>query len=121
MPRRVRNPSDQGRFMKTSPRGTSDSARKPQRSQKPSLGAAADRAFPPEDLTFRPSAGTSLGVELELQILDRETGDLAPGAVRLLQACREEAIEGVTAELLQSMVEIKTGVCRDVNEVRDTL
>src|SRR5438046_7939039 len=82
---------------------------------------AADRRQALEDLTFRPSAGTSLGVELELQILDRETGDLAPGAVRLLQAFREEAIDGVTAELLQSMIEIKTGICRDVNEVRDSL
>src|SRR5438445_1059678 len=75
----------------------------------------------PEDLTFRPSAGPSLGVELELQILDRESGDLAPGAVRLLQACREEGIDGVSAELLQSTIEVKTGVCDSVNEVRDTL
>jgi carboxylate-amine ligase len=81
----------------------------------------ADSAEPLEDLTFRPSAGTSLGVELELQILDRETGDLAPGAVRLLQACRGEQLSGVSAELLQSMIEIKTGVCRDVQEVRDAL
>src|SRR5438067_2876259 len=74
-----------------------------------------------EDLTFRPSAGPSLGVELELQILDRESGDLAPGAVRLLQACREEGIDGVSAELLQSTIEVKTGVCGSVNEVRDSL
>ncbi|MFL5242431.1 MAG: YbdK family carboxylate-amine ligase [Gemmataceae bacterium] len=80
-----------------------------------------DPAHPPEDLTFSPSRGASVGVELELQILDRETGDLAPGAVRLLQACREEAIEGVTAELLQSTIEIKTDVCANVREARDTL
>lgn len=82
---------------------------------------AADPAHPPEDLTFRPSAGTSLGVELELQILDRESGDLAPGAVRLLQACREEGLENATAELLQSMIEIKTGVCQDVHAVQESL
>ena len=82
---------------------------------------SADSAQPPEDLTFRPSAGTSLGVEVELQILDRESGDLAPGAVRLLQACREEHIAGVTAELLQSMIEVKTEVCRNVREVRESL
>ena len=80
-----------------------------------------DPAHPAEDLTFCPSRGASVGVELELQILDRETGDLAPGAVRLLQACREEAIEGVSAELLQSTIEIKTGVCQSVTEARDTL
>src|SRR5262249_49372614 len=75
----------------------------------------------PEDLTFRPSTGTSLGVELELQILDRESGDLAPGAVRLLQACREEGIDDVSAELHQSMIEVKTGVCQSVAEVQRTL
>jgi carboxylate-amine ligase len=74
-----------------------------------------------EDLAFRPSPTTSLGVELELQILDRESGDLAPGAVRILSACAEEKIEGVSAELLQSMIEIKTGVCANVAEVRAAL
>lgn len=82
---------------------------------------AANPADRPEDLTFRASTSTSLGVELELQILDRESGDLAPGAIRLLQACREEGVEGISAELLQSMVEIKTGVCQSVTDVRDAL
>jgi carboxylate-amine ligase len=74
-----------------------------------------------EDLDFRGSPGPSLGVELELQILDKETGDLSPGAVRLLKACEEEEIDGVSAELLQSTIEVKTDVCRSVAEVRDTL
>jgi carboxylate-amine ligase len=81
---------------------------------------AADES-PLEDLTFRGSAEPTLGVELELQILDRESGDLAPGAVRILPVCAEEGLEGVTAELLQSMIEVKTGVCRSVAEVRDSL
>jgi carboxylate-amine ligase len=74
-----------------------------------------------EDLTFRPSPGPSLGVELEFQILDRDSGDLAPGAVRILPACAEENIEGVSAELLQSMIEVKTDICGSVAEVRDAL
>lgn len=74
-----------------------------------------------EDLAFHPSPEPTLGVELELQILDRDSGDLAPGAVRILQACREEGIEGVSAELLQSYVEVKTGVCRDIAEAREQL
>src|SRR5579864_1546717 len=71
------------------------------------------------ELTFCSSPEATLGVELELQILDRESGDLAPGAVSLLKACAEESIEGVTAELMQSMVEVKTGICHSVVEVRD--
>ncbi|MCI0684227.1 MAG: YbdK family carboxylate-amine ligase [Gemmataceae bacterium] len=74
-----------------------------------------------EDLTFHGSATPTLGVELELQILDRDTGDLAPGAVRILKACEQEKVEGVSAELMQSMFEIKTGVCGSVGEARDQL
>src|SRR5438067_2102704 len=64
-----------------------------------------------EDLTFRPCTEPTVGVEIELQVLDRESGDLAPGSVRILHACKEEGITDVTAELMQSMIEIKTGVC----------
>lgn len=74
-----------------------------------------------EDLAFHGSAAPSLGVELELQILDRESGDLTPGAVRILKLCEEEKVEGVSAELMQSMFEIKTGVCQNVHEVREQL
>jgi carboxylate-amine ligase len=62
-----------------------------------------------------------VGIELELQILDRNSGDLSPGAVRLLAACAEEGLDGVTAEFMQSQLEIKTGVCRNVAELRATL
>lgn len=81
----------------------------------------AHEAKPVEDLNFRSSPASTLGVELELQILDRDSGDLTPGSVRLLKACGEEGVTGATAEMHQAMIEVKTGVCRDVNEVRDTL
>src|SRR5207253_2728651 len=74
-----------------------------------------------EELTFRPSPETTLGVELELQILDKETGDLAPGAVPILKACQQDSIPGVSAELMQSMIEIKTGICADVAAVKAEL
>ena len=74
-----------------------------------------------EELTFVPSTAGTIGVEIELQILDRETGDLAPGAVRILKACAEESITGPSAELMQSMLEVKTGICRSVTEVREQL
>ncbi len=76
---------------------------------------------PFESLTFQPSAIGTVGVELELQVLDRETGNLAPGADRILDACAEEGIEGVTGEFLLSMLEVKTGVCQNVSEVAATL
>ena len=72
----------------------------------------------PEDMLFHPSAEPAVGVEIELQILDRDTGDLAPGAVPILKACEEDKIEGTSAELMQSMIEVKTGICHSVDEVR---
>lgn len=74
-----------------------------------------------DDLAFHGSAEPTLGVELELQILDRESGDLAPGAVRILKLCEEEKVAGVSAELMQSMFEVKTDVCKNVTEVREQL
>jgi glutamate---cysteine ligase / carboxylate-amine ligase len=74
-----------------------------------------------DEMTFRPSPKPTVGVELELQILDRDSGDLAPGAVPLLKACHEEGLACVSAELMQSMIEIKTGVCHQVSELRNEL
>jgi carboxylate-amine ligase len=74
-----------------------------------------------DELTFRPCPGHAFGVEVELQILDRESADCAPGAPRLLRACQEEGIDGTAAELMQSMIEVKTGICQSVDEARDQL
>jgi carboxylate-amine ligase len=76
---------------------------------------------PLEDLTFQPSVEPTLGVELELQILERESGDLAPGAVRILDACRDANIEGVSGEFLLSMLEVRTEVCSSVADVAASL
>ena len=82
--------------------------------EKPSPGKS-------DELQFRPSLEPTLGVEIELQILDRDSGDLSPGAVPIIKACQQEKIEGVAAELMQSMIEVKTGVCKTVDEARDQL
>ncbi len=75
-----------------------------------------------EELAFHPSPETTLGVELELQILDRESGDLAlERKCGFSEACAADAVEGASAELMQSMLEIKTGVCANVAEVRNQL
>ena len=73
------------------------------------------------ELTFRSSPQATIGVELEFQIIDRESRDLAPGAVRILKECAAEGIQNVTAELMQSMIELKTGVCQNVAEARQEI
>jgi carboxylate-amine ligase len=74
-----------------------------------------------EEMHFHPTPEPWMGVEIELQILDRDTGDLAPGAVRILKACAEHKVEGASAELMQSMLEVKTGICKTIDEVREQL
>src|SRR5436190_22383397 len=51
---------------------------------------------------FHGSAECTVGVELELQILDGDggSGELSPGALRILDACEEEGLEGVDREFL---------------------
>lgn len=73
------------------------------------------------ELTFRSSPRPTLGVELELLVLDPRTRDLVPGSVRILEACAAESVPGVTAELMQSMIEVKTDICQNVAEVHDQL
>ncbi len=74
-----------------------------------------------DSIRFQPSAGPTIGLELELQIVDPETGDLVPGSVRILKACKEEGLSNVTAELMQSMIEVKTGICQNVAEAKKEL
>jgi carboxylate-amine ligase len=68
-------------------------------------------------LQFQSSPTNTIGIEIEIQILDRETGDLVPGAVPILNICKSESVEGVSSEFMQSMIEIKTGICANVSEL----
>lgn len=76
---------------------------------------------PVEKLTFNRSESPTIGVEIELPIIDRDSKELAPGSPRILAACKEEGIEGVSAELMQSMIELQTGVCENVRDAHQQL
>jgi glutamate---cysteine ligase / carboxylate-amine ligase len=62
----------------------------------------------------------TLGVELELQLLDWRTFDLCPAAPRVLEKLGGESAR-IKPEIFQSMIEINTGICRNVAEVRGDL
>jgi carboxylate-amine ligase len=70
-------------------------------------------------LPFTPSPQMTLGVEIELQIIDPATRDLSPGAPRLLE--RLAGDPQIKPELLQAMIEVSTGVCDDLGQVRREL
>jgi glutamate---cysteine ligase / carboxylate-amine ligase len=63
----------------------------------------------------------TLGVEEEYQIVDAQTRELRPRALRILPAARERVGDSVTPELYLSQIEIGTPVCRGLGEVREQL
>jgi carboxylate-amine ligase len=76
------------------------------------------------EIPFRSSERASLGVEWELQLVDRATRELTAGAIEVLEEIRPEGAEEhpkAKHELLQSTVEVITGVCTTVAEAKADL
>ena len=76
------------------------------------------------DILFNASAGPSLGVEVELQLVDLETRELRSGASEILRRLEKEQGEPhpkAKNELMESCVEVITGVCSTVAEARADL
>lgn len=65
---------------------------------------------------FAPSARSSVGIEWELGLVDLGSGELAPAASRVLEACGGGEDAPVRKEYLQSMIELVSGVHRTVGE-----
>jgi carboxylate-amine ligase len=76
------------------------------------------------DILFNASAGSSLGVEVELQLVDRESRDLKSGASEILRRLEKERGEPhpkAKNELIESNIELITGICSTVAEARADL
>ena len=68
--------------------------------------------------TFGKSAALSLGVELELQLVNTHDYDLAPYSDEMLRLMAKIPLPGsVVPEMTSSMIEISTGVCHSCTEV----
>jgi len=67
-------------------------------------------------MTERPAF--TLGVEEEFQIIDPETRDLRSHVQQLLEEGKRLLKERVKPEMHQSVIELGTGICKDVGEVR---
>jgi carboxylate-amine ligase len=83
----------------------------------------------PLKIDFAQSAQSTLGVEWELALVDRSTGDLVPVATDVLRQLRASHSElqdddehpHVKQELLLNTVELVTGVCATVHEAKEDL
>ena len=67
---------------------------------------------------FHHSEPLTLGVELELQLVNTNDYDLAPYAEDMLRLMKKTPLPGsVVPEMTNSMIEISTGICRSSSEV----
>ena len=71
-------------------------------------------------LVFNANDSPTLGVELELQLVDAETQELKSVILDLMEHVGTEQ-EWLKPELMQSYVEINTCVCHNIAEVRTDL
>jgi carboxylate-amine ligase len=76
-------------------------------------------------ISWNPSRGATIGVEWELQLLDTRTRMLRQDAGEVLAALPGLTEEGehpkIRHELMQSTVEVVTGICSTVSEAKDDL
>lgn len=75
-------------------------------------------------IPFNPSEGSSLGIEWELQLVDLATRELTAGAVDILAEIAPAGADEhpkAKLELMQSTVEVITGICRTVREAQHDL
>ncbi|ROZ79856.1 glutamate--cysteine ligase [Ramlibacter sp. WS9] len=91
--------------------------------------ATAPQESAPALEAFQQSAALSLGVELELQLVNTHDYDLAPYSDEMLRLMSKYKLPGaVVPEMTSSMIEISTGVCdsssqvlAELSEIRDAL
>jgi carboxylate-amine ligase len=72
-------------------------------------------------LEFTRNENPTIGVEIELQLVDAETFALSNSIEPILDRLPAELKERVKPELMQCYLEINTGVCRTVAEAGDDL
>jgi glutamate---cysteine ligase / carboxylate-amine ligase len=90
---------------------------------------APGKAANSPDMEFRPSTGNSVGVELELQILNSRDYNLARDAADLIDLLEKTTRSGaVKPEITESMVELNTSVhhrhdtmVKELQELRDAV
>src|ERR1700728_4144180 len=70
---------------------------------------------------FRGNPRPTLGVEVELQLVDSRSMALRSAIAEILADLPEALQDSVKPEFMQCYVEINTGVCRTVDEVESDL
>jgi len=74
-----------------------------------------------DPLIFNPSTPYTIGVELEFQLLEPDTCNLSHKGPDLLAKVAPDLQPHITAEFIQSMVEVNTKICHTMTDVADNL
>jgi carboxylate-amine ligase len=72
-------------------------------------------------LEFHSNAAPTVGVEIEMSIVDAETQQLISGSNALLERVPTELHDQVKHELMQCCIEVISGVCHTIPEAREDL
>lgn len=72
-------------------------------------------------LVFQGSSKPTLGVEIELQLLDANSLDLSPHSALILSACEKQGLERVNSEIHLSMIEVNSEISENVKQCGDYL
>ena len=72
-------------------------------------------------IQFTTSKPFTLGVEIELQILDPKSLNLVPRAPDILSMVPDNLKDRIKPEFIRSMIEVNTEVCSDMEQVKDSL
>ena len=72
-------------------------------------------------IEFQDSKPFSLGVEIELQIIDRNDLNLTPRAPEILAMVPAELQERIKPEFIRSMIEVNTEICSNMDQVKENL
>ena len=74
-----------------------------------------------ERIDFNASSEPSLGVEIELALVDKKTGELTSACPELIANLPELQRGAIKPELMQCYIELNTDVCKTVSEAGDQL
>ena len=68
-------------------------------------------------IKFNSSPEPTIGVEIELQLVDNKNLDLNNISKKVLAEIKKEFSDNIKCELIESMIEINTNVCSNIEEV----
>ncbi len=74
-----------------------------------------------ENIVVRSSDSYTLGVEIEFQIVDQNDYSLVPLGPKLQDLAPDLLQSHISQELIKSILEIQTGICRNVRDVENDL